>query len=314
MRVLVTGGAGFIASHVAEGFLAAGHEVAVLDNLSTGFRHNVPKDATFFEVDIRDAAGVEKVIGAFRPDIVDHHAAQMDVRKSLLDPVFDAESNIVGSINIITSAMKHKVKKIIYISTGGAVYGEPKFLPVTEQHSINPECAYGISKHTVEHYLELYRILYDLRFTVLRYPNVFGPRQNPHGEAGVIAIFAGLFLEGKTPTIFGDGEQLRDYVYVSDCVRANVLAAEAGDGEILNIGSGVGTSVNVLFKEIAELADSKAAPIYAPPRTGEIQAVYLDATRAANILKWKPEVKLTDGLRKTWDWCKATREKDFATA
>lgn len=314
MRVLVTGGAGFIASHVAEGFLAAGHEVAVLDNLSTGFRHNVPKDATFFEVDIRDDASVEKVIRAFRPDVIDHHAAQMDVRKSLVDPVFDAQSNIVGSINIITSAMRHNVKKIIYISTGGAVYGEPKSLPVNEQHPINPECAYGISKHTVEHYLELYRLLYDLRYTVLRYPNVFGPRQNPHGEAGVIAIFAGLLLDGKTPTIFGDGEQLRDYVYVSDCVRANLLAVDSGDGEILNIGSGVGTSVNTLFKELAEIADFRGEPIYAPPRTGEIRAVYLDAARAANILKWKTEVKLSDGLRKTWDWCKTAREKSFAVA
>ncbi|MBL0060859.1 MAG: NAD-dependent epimerase/dehydratase family protein [bacterium] len=314
MRVLVTGGAGFIASHVSEGFLAAGHEVAVLDNLSTGYRHNVPKDATFFEVDIRDAAAVDKVISAFRPDVIDHHAAQMDVRKSLLDPVFDAECNIVGSINIITSGMKHNVKKIVYISTGGAVYGEPKYLPVNEQHSVNPECAYGISKHTVEHYLELYRILSDLRYTVLRYPNVFGPRQQPHSEAGVIAIFAGVFLEGKVPTIFGDGEQLRDYVYVSDCVRANLLAAESGDGEILNIGSGIGTSVNTLFKELAELADFKGEPIYAPRRIGEIEAVYLDSTRAANILKWKPEVKLADGLRKTWDWCVATKEKDFAVA
>lgn len=314
MRILVTGGAGFIASHVADGFLSAGHEVAVLDNLSSGFKHNVPKNATFFEVDIRDAAAVEKVVSAFRPDVIDHHAAQMDVRKSLLDPVFDAESNIVGSINVISSAQKNGVKKIIYISTGGAVYGEPQVLPVTEQHPINPECAYGISKHTVEHYLELFRILYDFRYTVLRYPNVFGPRQNPHGEAGVIAIFAGLLLDGKTPTIYGDGEQLRDYVYVSDCVRANVLALETADGEILNIGSGIGTSVNTLFKELAEIADFTTDPIYAPPRTGEIQAVYLDATRAANILKWKPEVKLADGLRKTWDWCRAVREKSLETA
>ncbi len=314
MRVLVTGGAGFIGSHVADAFLAAGHEVAVLDNLSTGFRHNVPSAATFFEVDIRDASAVDKVISAFRPDIIDHHAAQMDVRKSLLDPVFDAESNIIGSINLIASAQKHDVNKFIYISTGGAVYGEPNNLPVTEQHPIRPECAYGISKHTVEHYLELYRILYGFRYTVLRYPNVFGPRQNPHGEAGVIAIFAGLLLDGKTPTIYGDGEQLRDYVYVSDCARANVLALESGDGEILNIGSGVGTSVNTLFKELASLAEFKYEAIYAPPRTGEIRAVYLDATRATNILKWQIEVSLSDGMRKTWDWCRAEREKSLTTA
>jgi UDP-glucose 4-epimerase len=314
MRVLVTGGAGFIASHVADAFVAAGHEVAVLDNLSTGFRHNVPEKATFFEVDIRDAAAVEKVVAAFRPDVIDHHAAQMDVRKSLLDPVFDAESNIVGSINLILAAHKHNVKKFIYISTGGAVYGEPNNLPVNESHPIHPECAYGISKHTVEHYLELYKILYGFKYTVLRYPNVFGPRQNPHGEAGVIAIFAGLFLEGKTPTIYGDGEQLRDYVYVSDCARANLLAAETGDGEIMNVGSGVGTSVNTLFAELARLAEFNGEANYAPPRTGEIRAVYLDATRANTILNWKPEVSLSDGLRKTWDWCKADREKSLASA
>lgn len=313
MRILVTGGAGFIASHVSDGFLAAGHEVAVLDNLSTGFRENVPTNATFFEVDICDAAAVERVVSAFRPDVIDHHAAQMDVRKSLLDPVFDAESNIIGSLNLIAAAHKHAVKKFVYISTGGAVYGEPSSLPVTEQHPIHPECAYGISKHTVEHYLELYRILYDFRYTVLRYPNVFGPRQNPHGEAGVIAIFAGLLLDGKTPTIYGDGEQLRDYVYVADVVRANILALESGDGEIMNIGSGVGTSVNTLYNELAALADCQSKANYAPPRTGEIQAIYLNSARAASILGWKSEVRLADGLRKTWDWCRAVREKNVVT-
>ena len=314
MRILVTGGAGFVGSHVADGFIAAGHEVAVLDNLATGFKHNIPKDATFFEVDVRDAAAIEKIFTAFRPDVIDHHAAQMDVRKSLLDPVFDAECNIIGSINLIAAAQRHAVKKFIYISTGGAVYGEAPVLPANEQTPVHPECAYGISKHTVEHYLELYRLLYGQRYTVLRYPNVFGPRQNPHGEAGVIAIFAGLMLDGKTPTIYGDGEQLRDYVYVSDCVRANILALDAGDGEIINIGSGMGTSVNTLYKYLAEFADFPNEPIYAAERTGEIQAIYLDATRAGAILKWKQEVTLADGLRKTFDWNRAQRERSTATA
>ncbi len=314
MKILVTGGAGFIASHVADGMIAAGHEVAVLDNLSTGFRENVPAKAAFFEVDIRDAVAVDRVISAFRPDVINHHAAQMDVRKSLVDPVFDAECNIVGSLNVILSGQKHGVKKYIYISTGGAVYGEPSALPVTEQHPVHPECAYGISKHTVEHYLELYKLLFSLRYTVLRYPNVYGPRQNPHGEAGVIAIFAGLLLEGKTPTIYGDGEQLRDYVYVSDIVRANLLALESGDGEILNIGSGVGTSVNRLFEELARLAEFHEKPNYAPPRTGEIRATYLDAARAAKFLGWKAEVSLSEGMRKTWDWNRAVREKAAASA
>ncbi|MCC6476095.1 NAD-dependent epimerase/dehydratase family protein [bacterium] len=305
MRVLVTGGAGFIASHVAEGFLNAGWEVAVLDNLSTGFRANVPREAKFYEVDIRDAANVNRVVEEFRPDLIDHHAAQMDVRKSLVDPVFDAECNILGSLNIILAAKKHRVGKMIYVSTGGAVYGEPRALPVTEEHAVHPECAYGITKHTVEHYLELYDLLDGFRYTVLRYPNVYGPRQNPQGEAGVIAIFSGLMLEGKTPTIYGDGEQLRDYVYVSDVVRANLLAAaEQGDGEILNIGSGVGTSVNTLFRHLADLNGFRDKPIYAPTRTGEIRAVYLDSTRAKNILNWECRVPVPEGLRLTFEWYK----------
>jgi len=314
MRILVTGGAGFVGSHVADGFIAAGHEVAVLDNLATGFKRNVPKEATFFEVDVRDAEAVEKIFATFRPDIVDHHAAQMDVRKSLIDPVFDAQCNILGSINLITSAHKHGIKKFIYISTGGAVYGDARVLPANEQTPVRPECAYGISKHTVEHYLELYRILYGMRFTVLRYPNVFGPRQNPHGEAGVIAIFARMMLDGKVPTIYGDGEQLRDYIYVADAVRANLLALEAGEGEIINIGSGVGTSVNTLYKYLAEFAEFPHEPLRAPARMGEIQAIYLDATKAANILKWKQEVPLAEGLRKAYDWNRAEREKSLATA
>lgn len=302
MRILVTGGAGFIASHVAEGFLAEGHEVAVLDNLSTGFRHNVPSAARFYEGDIRDDAFLRTVFGDFRPEVVDHHAAQMDVRKSLLDPVFDAETNILGSIKLILEAVRQNVKRFVYISTGGAVYGEPKRLPVDEKHEIHPECAYGISKHTVEHYLELYRLLTGLNFVVLRYPNVYGPRQNPHGEAGVNAIFIGLMLEGKTPTIFGDGEQLRDYVYVSDIVDANIRALTRGEGEIINIGSAVGTSVNDIYHKLSDILDFRRDPIYAPAREGEIQRVFLAAEKAKHVLGWQPRVTFEEGLRRTVEW------------
>ncbi len=312
MRILVTGGAGFIASHVAEGFLAAGHEVAVLDNLSTGFRRNVPKAATFCEGDIRDLEFLRKVFEEFKPDAVDHHAAQMDVRKSLLDPQFDAQTNIVGSINLILEAVRAKVRKFIYISTGGAVYGEPQWLPVDETHEIHPECAYGISKHTVEHYLELYQLLAGLPFTVLRYPNVFGPRQNPRGEAGVNAIFIGLMLEGKTPTIFGDGEALRDYVYISDVVDANLRALTRGEGEIVNIGSETGTSVNEIYRTLARILDFPHEPIYAPARAGEIEKVYLAADRAKAILGWEPKVPFEEGLRRTVEW--AMQEHALATA
>ncbi len=312
MRILVTGGAGFIASHVAEGFLATGHEVAVLDNLSTGFRRNVPKAATFFEGDIRDPEFLQRVFDEFKPDAVDHHAAQMDVRKSLLDPQFDAQTNIIGSINVILEAVRAKVKKFIYISTGGAVYGEPRRLPVDETHEIHPECAYGISKHTVEHYLELYHLLSGLTFSVLRYPNVYGPRQNPHGEAGVNAIFIGLMLDGKTPTIFGDGEALRDYVYISDIVDANLRALTHGEGKIINIGSGVGTSVNDIYRALARILDFPHDPIYAPARAGEIQKVYLAADRAKTILGWEQKVAFEEGLRRTVEW--AAQERALATA
>ncbi|MBU1636640.1 NAD-dependent epimerase/dehydratase family protein [bacterium] len=304
MRILVTGGAGFIASHVTEGFIAAGHEVAVLDNLITGFRKNIPPEATFFEGDIRDIEFVRSVFDEFKPEAVDHHAAQMDVRKSLDDPIFDAHTNILGSINLIQNAVRVKVKKFIYISTGGAVYGEPQWLPVMENHEIRPECAYGISKHTVEHYLELYRLLEGLPYTVLRYPNVFGPRQNPHGEAGVNAIFIGLMLAGKQPVIYGDGEQLRDYTYVSDIVNANCLALERGEGEIVNIGSGIGTSVNTIYECLADIIHFPRPADYQPARKGEIEKIFLDARKAKAVLGWEPKVSFREGLEKTVEWSK----------
>ncbi|MBU0691066.1 NAD-dependent epimerase/dehydratase family protein [bacterium] len=304
MRILVTGGAGFIASHVTEGFIAAGHEVAVLDNLITGFRKNIPPEAKFFEGDIRDIEFVRSVFDEFKPEAVDHHAAQMDVRKSLDDPIFDAHTNILGSINLIQNAVRVKVKKFIYISTGGAVYGEPQWLPVMENHEIRPECAYGISKHTVEHYLELYRLLEGLPYTVLRYPNVFGPRQNPHGEAGVNAIFIGLMLAGKQPVIYGDGEQLRDYTYVSDIVNANCLALERGEGEIVNIGSGIGTSVNTIYECLADIIHFPRPADYQPARKGEIEKIFLDARKAKAVLGWEPKVSFREGLEKTVEWSK----------
>lgn len=304
MRIVVTGGAGFIGSHVADAYLAQGHEVAVLDNLSTGFRHNVPKKATFYEMDILDSEGVARLFKEFQPEIVNHHAAQMDVRVSLVDPEFDARSNIVGSLRLILMAVRYRARKFIYISTGGAIYGEPTSLPVPENHPINPECAYGISKQTVEHYLYLYKRLEGLDYTVLRYPNVYGPRQNPKGEAGVNAIFIDRMLEEEAPIIYGDGEQLRDYVYVSDVVEANLLALTQGSGEVLNIGSGVGTSVNRIFEVLARLLDFHKAPEYGPARPGEIYKVYLDPTRAQKALGWKAKVPFEEGLRRTIDWHK----------
>lgn len=302
MRILVTGGAGFIGSNVADRFVAEGHEVAVFDDLSSGFREFVPAAARFFQGDLADAAAVDAAIAQFRPEVVDHHAAQIDVRKSVADPVWDARINVLGSIGLLQACTRHGVRKVVYASTGGALYGEGRTLPATEDHPINPEAPYGASKHTVEHYLYLWRLLHGLDFTVLRYPNVYGPRQNPHGEAGVNAIFIGLMLEGKRPRIFGDGEAVRDYLYVDDVVEANVLALTQASGEMLNIGTGVGTSVNDIVRELQAIIGTSEGAIHEAARPGEIQRIYLDATRAKQVLGWVPRVSFAEGLRRTVEW------------
>ena len=302
MRILVTGGAGFIGSNVTDRFVALGHEVAVFDNLSSGFREFVNPKAHLYEGDLADAAAIEHAIADFRPEIIDHHAAQIDVRKSVSDPVFDARVNVLGSIGMLQACTKHGVRKVVYASTGGALYGEGRQLPATEDHPINPEAPYGASKHTVEHYLYLWKLLHGLDYTVLRYPNVYGPRQNPHGEAGVNAIFIGLMLAGQRPRIFGDGTAVRDYLFVDDVVAANVLALEQGSGEMLNIGTGVGTSVLDIVRELQGILGIAEGAIHEPARAGEIQRIYLDATRAKQVLGWQPTVTFAEGLRRTVEW------------
>jgi UDP-glucose 4-epimerase len=298
MKVLVTGGAGFIGSHVVDEFLAAGHDVVVVDNLVTGRRANLNPRAKFYEIDIRDPALAE-VLQRERPDVIDHHAAQMDVRKSVADPLYDADVNVRGTVHLLECARRAGVRKIVYISTGGAVYGEPQYLPCDEAHPINPVCQYGVSKHVGEHYLYVYKELYGLDYAVLRYPNVFGPRQDPRGEAGVIAIFIGQMLAGKPVTIYGSGEQERDFVYVADCARANLLAAAPGPSGLFNIGCGVGTSVNLLFSELQTIIDYSQPANYAPHRSGETFKIYLDSRRAQAELGWRQTVSLADGLRQT---------------
>lgn len=305
MRILVTGGAGFIGSNVVDRFVESGHEVAVLDDLSTGFREFVNPAARFYRADLADPESVDRVVGEFRPEVVDHHAAQIDVRKSVSDPVWDARVNVLGSIGLLQACSRHGVRKVVYASTGGALYGEGRQLPATEDHPVNPEAPYGASKHTVEHYLYLWKLLHGLDYTVLRYPNVFGPRQNPHGEAGVNAIFIGLMLEGKRPRIFGDGNAVRDYLFVSDVVDANVLALEQGSGEMLNLGTGIGTSVNDIVRELQAILGFREGAIHEPPRPGEVQRIYLDASRAKRVLGWEPKVSFTDGLRRTVEWTRA---------
>jgi UDP-glucose 4-epimerase len=238
VRILVTGGAGFICSHVADGYIAGGHDVAIIDDLSRGSRDNLNPKARFYLGDVRDAEFVNSVFETEQPQVVNHHAAQMDVRRGVREPLFDASVNILGSLNILQAAVAHGCKRVIYISTGGAAYGEPQRLPVLEDDPINPITPYGISKHTVEHYLFTYRFLYGLNYVVLRYGNVYGPRQSSHGEAGVIAIFCEQMLAGIQPVIYGDGSKTRDYIFVEDVVRANLAAIERGDGEIFNIASG----------------------------------------------------------------------------
>lgn len=309
MRILVTGGAGFIGSHVADRFIAMGAEVAVFDNLSTGRREFIPSAARFFEGDLTDPAAVERCVSEFRPEIVDHHAAQIDVRQSVNDPVNDARINVLGTLALLQSCVRHRVRKVVYASTGGAIYGEARFLPASEEHPLNPESPYGVSKHTVEHYLYLWKLLHGLDYTILRYPNVYGPRQNPHGEAGVNAIFIGLMLEGKRPKIFGDGEQLRDYLYVDDVVEANVIALSRGSGEILNLGTGVGTSVKDIVREVNAALGTNLDPIHEAPRPGEIQRITLDAARARAVLGWSPRVGFAEGLRATVDYFRLERAR-----
>jgi UDP-glucose 4-epimerase len=299
MRVLVTGGAGFIGSNVADYLLASGDEVEVLDDLSTGFRENVHPDARFHQLDIRSPGAAELIAGGSF-DVVCHHAAQMDVRRSVREPLFDADVNIRGSLNILEAARRGGVSRVVYASTGGAVYGEPSGIPVRESHPVNPICHYGISKHTVEHYLFLYRHLYGLDYVVLRYPNVYGPRQNPYGEAGVTAIFTLAYLTGRRPRINGDGSQLRDYVHVADIARANRMAMDMESpglpGQILNIGWGTGRSVLELDMLIRERVGTDLEPEFGPPLPEEIQRIALDSGRAAEILGWRPEISFEDGL------------------
>lgn len=299
MKVLVTGGAGFIGSHVVDACLKQGYEVVVVDDLSTGRRSNLNPAASFYQVDIRSEE-IEAIFEKEKPDFVDHHAAQMDVRRSVAEPRFDADVNIVGSINLLEIAKDHGVKRFVYISTGGAVYGEPEYLPCDENHPINPICQYGASKHTVEHYLYMYREMYGLNYVVLRYPNVFGPRQDPHGEAGVVAIFTGKMLAGEQAVVNGDGEQSRDFVYVGDCAAANVLALSTDKSNtIYNLGSGYGNSVNEIFDTLKMITGYSLPRIHGPAKLGETRHIYLDASKARAELGWEPTVSLEEGLEQT---------------
>ncbi|RJP23674.1 MAG: NAD-dependent epimerase/dehydratase family protein [Deltaproteobacteria bacterium] len=298
MRVLVTGGAGFIGSHVSQAYVDAGHEVLVVDNLSSGKKENVPEGARFVFGDVGSDTAVEAV-RTFRPEVVNHHAAQINVRKSVEDPVFDARENILGTLTLLEASRKHGVRKVIFSSSGGAGYGEQEYFPADEKHPLRPVSPYGAAKVAVELYLHFYRVQYGLEYTALRYSNVYGPRQDPHGEAGVVAIFCTRLLRRQTAVINGDGEQTRDYVYVGDVVRANVEALSRGEGLGINIGTGFETDVNTLFRRLRDLSGSRQEEIHGPAMAGEQRRSVIENRMAFDELGWYPNVSLDDGLALT---------------
>ncbi len=302
MKILVTGGAGFIGSHVAEALQAQGHAVHVLDDLSSGTPEHVPEGTVFHEMDVRDAA-VEALWAQERFDVLVHHAAQMDVRRSVADPRFDADVNVLGLLNLMEAGRRNGLRRVIFASTGGAIYGEPDYAPQDEAHPMRPLSPYGITKLTTEHYLFYYEQQYGIRYVALRYANVYGPRQNPHGEAGVVAIFARRLLEGRQPVIYGDGRQTRDYVFVGDVVRAN-LAALAYDGPsgAFNVGTAVETDVNTLFRLLRDRLDARCQEVHAEAKPGEQRRSVLGFDKARRLLGWTPLVALDEGLGRTADW------------
>ena len=298
MKILVTGGAGFIASHVADACIAAGHAVTIVDDLSSGTMENVNPGATFVKSDIRDGA-LAALFERGRYDVVIHHAAQMDVRKSVEDPAFDASVNIVGTLNLLEHSLRSGVRKFIFASTGGAIYGEQDYFPADEEHPVRPLSPYGVSKLAVEKYLFYYGQVHGLTSISLRYGNVYGPRQNPHGEAGVVAIFATKMLSGGKPVINGEGLQTRDYVFVADVVRANLSALGHDAPGVFNVGTGVETDVNTLFRMLRSLIRTDCPEEHGPAKKGEQLRSVLDARLLNRTFGWSPETTVAEGLRQT---------------
>ncbi len=298
MKILVTGGAGFIGSHLADAFLANGHEVAIMDNLVTGQRENINPAATFYEMDIRDDA-VREVFASEKFDVVCHQAAQMDVRKSVADPRYDAEVNILGTLNLLQASVATGVQKFMFASTGGAIYGEQVEFPASEEHPTWPVSPYGISKLSCEKYIYYYSQENGLKFALMRYANVYGPRQNPHGEAGVVAIFTKKLLSGEQPIINGDGKQTRDYVYVGDVVSANLRALEYPESDYFNVGTGQETDVNTIFQLINEAVGAYSQEVHGPAKPGEQRRSVLSFEKARRKLGWEPEVPIEKGIEQT---------------
>jgi UDP-glucose 4-epimerase len=301
-KVVVTGGAGFIGSHIVDLLIERDYDVVVVDDLSTGNIENINSNAKFYETNICDPY-LREVLGKEGPDYVVHQAAQVSVRNSLSDPAFDAHTNIIGSLSLLKSCRDLCIEKIIYASSGGAIYGEPQYLPVDESHPIIPLSPYGASKYAVENYLHIFKENFDLDYISLRYSNVYGPRQDPFGEAGVVAIFINKFLSNQKPVINGDGRQTRDFVFVEDIAKANLLALEKNTRvRAVNIGSGVELSVTELCSSLKNLLSSKTSPLHGDPIKGEVRKICLNSDLAGKELGWKPENTLDEGLKKTIDW------------
>jgi len=301
VKIIVTGGAGFIGSNIVDAYLERGHEVHIFDDLSTGQKANLNAKATLHELDIA-APEAARRIEQIKPDILCHHAAQMDVRHSVADPTFDARVNILGFINLLEAGKNTGVKKIIFASSGGAVYGEQERFPAAEDHVTRPASPYGVSKRAGELYLSYYYQAFGLPYIALRYANVYGPRQSAKGEAGVVAIFLSLLLQGKTPIINGDGGQTRDYVYVGDVVAANAAALDAQFVGEINIGTGIETDVVTIFQHLRQAVGSEIAARHGPAKPGEQRRSCVDAGRAAKVLGWRPKMALAEGLRRTAAW------------
>ncbi len=301
MKVLVTGGAGFIGSHIVDRLVQEGHEVVVIDNLSTGKRRNLSRSVRFYKMDIQSWR-VERVFRNERPNIVMHLAAQMDVRRSVDDPVFDAQVNILGTLNVLQQAVQHGVRKVIFSSSGGAIYGEQQTYPAPESHATQPLSPYGISKLCGEHYLSYYQRISGIQIVCLRYANVYGPRQDPEGEAGVVAIFIQKMMNNEQPIIYGNGRQTRDFVFVEDVVEANLAAMGQATQGTYNVGSGVETSINELFRILVGATGSSCKEVHGPAKKGEQTRSSIDSTKIRQELMWDPKVELTDGLKRTVEY------------
>lgn len=303
MKLLVTGGAGFIGSHIVDALIEKGHKVVVLDDLSSGSVKNLPRKIRFIKLDVR-SNNLGTLFLEENFDAVYHLAAQMDVRKSVADPKFDASVNIIGGLNLLESCAKYDVKKVIFASTGGAIYGEQDYFPADEKHPLRPLSPYGVAKLSFEQYLFYYKEIYGIDYVSLRFANIYGPRQNPHGEAGVVAIFTTKFLNGEKPVINGDGKQTRDYVYVGDIVDANIRALDYPGTGIFNLGTGHESDVNMLFRQLRDLTGSECEEVHGPAKKGEQLRSVLDNSLAKDVLGWEPKISLEQGLKETVEYFK----------